>query len=122
MFVKSILATAAVILTLAASFASAAKVNATGKVTNNVIFGSGNANAAFSGVTVGGLELGLRAKLRFDASSSCAGGFGCAQNTFNYDGNSSYSFASNQSNAPRTARSSTSNGRSIQTPMAAAPP
>ncbi len=100
MFVKSILSTAAIILTLAANMASAATVNATGKVTNNIIFGSGNANAAFTGVTIGGLELGLRAKLRYDASSSCAGGFGCAQNTFNYDGNSTYSFASNQSHAP----------------------
>ena len=100
MFAKSILGTAAVIFTLAAGMAAAATLNATGKVTNNVIFGSGNTNAAFTGVTVGGLELGLRAKLRYDASSSCAGGFGCAQNTFNYDGNSSYSFASSLSHAP----------------------
>lgn len=100
MFVKSILSTAAVVLTLAANIGSAATLNATGKVTNNVIFGSGNANASFTGVIVGGLELGLRAKLRYDSSSSCAGGFGCAQNTFNYDGSSAYSFASSQSNAP----------------------
>jgi len=65
-----------------------------------VIFGSGNANGAFTGVSqfygngvVGTpvaqlpvLELGLRAKLRFDESNS-------PQNTFNYDGVDTYTFS-----------------------------
>ena len=80
--------------------APAATVNATGNVTNNVIFGSGNSNGAFTGVTVGGLELGLRAKLRYDATSGCAGGFGCPQNTFNYSGGNTYRFSSALSHAP----------------------
>src|SRR6056297_1972865 len=77
-----------------------ATINGTGNVTSNVIFGSGNANGAFTGVSqfygngvVGTpvaqlpvLELGLRAKLRFDESNS-------PQNTFNYDGVDTYTFS-----------------------------
>ena len=82
------------------SAANASMVNGTGLVTNNVIFGAGNANGAFSGGRWGSLELGLRAKLRYDASSACAGGFGCPQNVFNYTLGDSYTFSSAQSNAP----------------------
>ena len=80
--------------------APAATVNGTGNVTNSVIFGSGSANGSFTGVTVGGLELGLRAKLRYDATSGCTGGFGCPQNVFNYSNASTYTFASAASHAP----------------------
>ncbi|MBS0565430.1 MAG: VPLPA-CTERM sorting domain-containing protein [Proteobacteria bacterium] len=82
------------------SAADASMVNGTGLVTNNVIFGAGNANGAFTGGRWGSLELGLRAKLRYDASTACAGGYGCPQNTFNYTGGDTYSFTSAQSNAP----------------------
>lgn len=81
------------------SGAEASTVNGTGMVTNNVIFGSGNANGAFSGGRWGSLELGLRAKLRYDATNGC-GGFGCPQNTFNYGPGDSYSFSSSQANPP----------------------
>ncbi|RMH48032.1 MAG: PEP-CTERM sorting domain-containing protein [Alphaproteobacteria bacterium] len=72
---------------------SAAPVNGTGLVTPDVIFGSGNANGSFTGVNVGGIELALRGKLRYDLS-------GNPQNTFNYDGVRTYSFDPAQSNAP----------------------
>ena len=92
------IATILAALTIAGA-APAATVNATGLVTNNVIFGSGNANGSFTGVTVGGLELALRAKLRYDATSAC-GGFGCAQNVFNYTGGNTYTFTDAASNQP----------------------
>jgi hypothetical protein len=55
-------------------------------VTPDVIFGSGNANGAFTIDQSNGIELGLRGKLRFDASNS-------PQNIFNSNGNGTYSFA-----------------------------
>lgn len=55
-------------------------------ITPGVIFGSGNANGAFTVDTSGGIELGLRAKLRHDAS-------GAPQNIFNSNGDGTYSFA-----------------------------
>ena len=84
--------TAAVSLALA-SAASAATVNGTGNVTPDVIFGSGNANGSFTGVAANALELGLRAKLRYDLS-------GHPQNIFNYDGNHTYTFNPALSHAP----------------------
>ena len=54
-------------------------------VTPDVIFGSGNANGGFTVDTNGGLELGLRAKLRFDAANQ-------PQNVFNSNGDGTYSF------------------------------
>ena len=54
-------------------------------VTPDVIFGSGNANGSFTLATGGGVELGLRAKVRFNESN-------LPENTFNYDGGSTYSF------------------------------
>lgn len=55
-------------------------------VTPGVIFGSGNANGAFTVENAGGLELGLRAKLRHNA-------LGAPENTFNSNGDGTYSFA-----------------------------
>lgn len=55
-------------------------------VTNEVIFGSGNANGGFTVVREQGVELGLRAKLRFDESD-------LPQNTFNSNGDGTYSFS-----------------------------
>jgi hypothetical protein len=51
-----------------------------------VIFGSGNANGGFTVDDSNGLELGLRAKLRFDGSNQ-------PQNVFNSNGDGTYSFA-----------------------------
>ena len=54
-------------------------------VTQGVIFGSGNANGSFTVDTGSGVELGLRAKLRHDAT-------GQPQNTFNSNGDGTYTF------------------------------
>lgn len=84
MTLKSILS-ASVVATFIAGAAAAAPVNGTIDLTGNVVFGSGNANGSFKGVTEGPLELALRAKLRYDEN-------GNPQNTFNYDGDKTYSF------------------------------
>ena len=97
-FTRSLAAATLALISLA-PVAEAATVNATGNVTNNVIFGSGVTNGSFTGVTVGGLELALRAKLRYDNTSAC-GGVGCAQNIYNYDGMSTYTFDSSLSHTP----------------------
>jgi hypothetical protein len=54
-------------------------------VTNEVIFGSGNANGSFTVVQDNGIELGLRGKLRHNAA-------GAPENTFNSNGDGTYSF------------------------------
>src|SRR3546814_4080660 len=54
-------------------------------VTKEVIFGSGNANGSFTVDRQNGIELGLRAKLRFDETNQ-------PQNTFNSNGDGTYSF------------------------------
>lgn len=54
-------------------------------VTGDVIFGSGNANGFFTVDRADGVELGLRAKLRFDATNQ-------PQNIFNSNGDGSYTF------------------------------
>lgn len=54
-------------------------------VTPGVIFGSGNANGGFTTDTANGVELGLRGKLRHNASGS-------PENTFNSNGDGTYSF------------------------------
>lgn len=66
-----------------------------GHVTPDVIFGSGNANGGFTIVDNPGLglELGLRAKLRYDLT-------GQPQNIFNWDGVNTYRFNPNQGNPP----------------------
>lgn len=58
-------------------------------VTNNVIFGSGNANGGFTVDQANGVELGLRAKVRFNAAN-------LPENTFNSDGNGTYRFDAGQ--------------------------
>lgn len=58
-------------------------------VTPDIIFGSGNANGSFTVTTFnagGNIELGLRAKLRYNEN-------GQPENTFNWDGVDTYSFA-----------------------------
>ena len=73
------LAAAGAICLLAAHTAHAAPVfNA--DVTPDVIFGSGNANGAWTLDRSSGIELGLRAKVRFDENNQ-------PQNIFNYQGN-----------------------------------
>ena len=54
-------------------------------VTSNVIFGSGNINGSFTTDTQNNVELGLRGKLRHNGS-------GAAENTFNSNGDGTYSF------------------------------
>jgi len=54
-------------------------------VTNNAIFGSGNLNGSYTVDRNAGVELGLRGKLRFNASN-------VAENTFNSNGDGTYSF------------------------------
>ena len=67
----AVLATA---LTLAAGAASAANVTPQ-QANGNLLFGSGNANGGFTVETLDNLEIGLRAKLRYDTN-------GQPQNTF----------------------------------------
>lgn len=73
--------------------ALAGPVGGTGLVTPDVIFGSGNANGSFTGVQQNNVELGLRGKQRYNAS-------GVPENTFNYDGDRTYTFLPADSNAP----------------------
>jgi hypothetical protein len=58
-------------------------------VTNNAIFGSGNANGGFTVDRSNGIELGLRTKVRFNGSN-------LPENTFNSNGDGTYSFAAGQ--------------------------
>lgn len=55
-------------------------------VTSNAIFGSGNTNGSFTIDQSNGVELGLRGKLRHNAA-------GAPENTFNSNGDGTYSFA-----------------------------
>lgn len=54
-------------------------------VTNDVIFGSGNLNGSFTTEQANGIEVGLRGKLRHNAT-------GAPENTFNSNGDGTYSF------------------------------
>jgi len=95
----------ALALVFSAGAASAASV------TPDIIFGSGNANGSFTKTDTelafpntanplsGNLELGLRAKLRYDATSGC-NGVGCPKNQFNWDGVDTYSFNQANGNPP----------------------
>lgn len=55
-------------------------------ITPDVIFGSGNDNGSFTTDRANGVEIGLRGKLRFNASND-------PENTFNSNGDGTYSFA-----------------------------
>lgn len=55
-------------------------------VTPDVLFGSGNLNGAFTVDRQDGVELGLRAKLRFDSNNQ-------PQNIFNSNGDGTYTFS-----------------------------
>lgn len=77
----------AVALGVAAAVASPAQaVLFDQNVTPDVIFGSGNANGGFTVDQNNGIELGLRGKLRFNASN-------LPENTFNSNGDGTYTFA-----------------------------
>ncbi|MFK7790355.1 MAG: PEP-CTERM sorting domain-containing protein, partial [Phycisphaeraceae bacterium] len=54
-------------------------------VTNEIIFGDGNANGSFTTDRANGVELGLRGKLRYNAAGS-------PENTFNSNGDGTYTF------------------------------
>lgn len=81
----SIAALVGAVLLLCAPLAQAAPVNGTGLITSNVIMGTGITDGAWTGVSVGGLELALRAKQRFDTT-------GQPTSVYNYDGDRTYSF------------------------------
>lgn len=68
-----------------AGTATAANIQFDQNVTSNVIYGSGNTNGSFTTDRENGIELGLRGKLRYNAS-------GQPENTFNSNGNGTYTF------------------------------
>jgi len=70
---------------LVASVTAANALTFDQNVTPDVIFGSGNANGGFTVDQNNGVELGLRAKLRFDENN-------LPQNQFNSNGDGSYTF------------------------------
>lgn len=81
---------AATLLTVGGIAAPAhAVVSFDANVTSNAIFGSGNANGGFTVDRSAGIELGLRSKVRFNAANS-------PENTFNSNGDGTYSFAAGQ--------------------------
>ena len=96
-FTKTALGTAALRCALAVSSvavtssAQAAACPSPTCVTSNAIFGSGNDNGSFKITQAGGIELGLRAKVRFPTPL----------NVFNYDGVSTYTFASGEGSPGR---------------------
>lgn len=72
-------------LSITASNANAAPLQFDQNVTPDVIFGSGNLNGSFTTDRANGVELGLRAKLRFDAANQ-------PQNIFNSNGDGTYTY------------------------------
>lgn len=62
-------------------------------ITPDTIFGSGNANGAFTVGDANGVEIGLRGKLRYNT-------LGSPESTYNYDGGDTYTFAVSDGNAP----------------------
>lgn len=65
--------------------AVAPTVSRAADITPDILFGSGNANGSFTVTQSGGIELGLRAKVRFDQNNS-------PQSIYNYDGVDTYTF------------------------------
>lgn len=90
---KTYLIAAGLALAFATTPALALPLNGTGNAAPDVIFGTGNANGSFTGATGGSIEVGLRAKLRYD-------GAGLPQNVFNYDGDRTYTFDPSASAIP----------------------
>ena len=86
---KSTLGIAAVVLGTLAVASPASALLFDQDVTPDVIFGSGNDNGAFTVDRNEGIEVGLRAKLRFDAA-------GNPQNIFNSNGDGTYTFSAGQ--------------------------
>jgi hypothetical protein len=82
---KKIIALSAI--AIATTIASAADVNP------GIIFGSGNANGSWTVSESSNVELGLRAKLRYNSSGS-------PENTFNWDGVDTYTFDPDNSANP----------------------
>lgn len=82
---KTFVATSAIALTAISALG--------GDVNPGVIFGSGNANGSFTIGTGGGIEIGLRAKTRYNSGGS-------PENTFNWDGGNTYTFNPNNGNPP----------------------
>lgn len=82
-----------IMASLISTLSFAVPINGTGLVTPDVIFGSGNANGSWTGVNTNGVELGLRGKLRYNLG-------GGPENTFNYDGDRTYTFDPTFSTAP----------------------
>ncbi|MGV6814599.1 MAG: PEP-CTERM sorting domain-containing protein [Phycisphaerales bacterium] len=80
------------LLTVAA-LACATSFAAAGDVHPDVIFGSGNANGNFTVATNSGIELGLRAKRRYNSS-------GVPDGVTNFDGVDTYTFNPANGNAP----------------------
>ena len=64
-----------------------------GDVNPGVIFGSGNGNGSFTIGTGSGVEIGLRAKRRYNSS-------GVPDGVYNWDGGSTYTFDPANGNAP----------------------
>lgn len=83
---KAMLKTLCSAVLLLGSTSAAAAIIYDANVTPNVIFGSGNANGSFTVFQNEYLQLGLRGKLRHNAA-------GNPENTFNSNGDGSYSFA-----------------------------
>ncbi|RKF18074.1 PEP-CTERM sorting domain-containing protein [Alginatibacterium sediminis] len=90
---KKVLVTLIAMGSLVSTFTFAGPINGTGFIIPDVIFGSGNANGSFTGTTENNVELGLRGKVRYNL-------LGVPENTFNYDGNRTYTFDPASSNAP----------------------
>ena len=90
-FTRTALSTVAFSCALAVTGLAATSSAQAASVTNNVIFGSGNANGGFTVIHVGGIELGLRAKVRYPVPL----------NVFNYDGINTYTFASGEGPSSR---------------------
>lgn len=100
-------------LLTAATVAAAASLATAGNVTPGVIFGSGNANGSFTIAQGSNMEIGLRAKLRYDTN-------GQPQNTFNQVAPPTPTASTPPTATPlTTARSGTSSGPS--TPTSTAP-
>lgn len=86
---RKLSALVAIMLAAAPLAAQAGPVLFDQDVTPDIIFGSGNVNGSFTTNQMSGVELGLRAKLRFDAANS-------PQNVFNSNGDGTYTFKSGQ--------------------------